>query len=202
MNRKENKENIILGVIGRAGSGKSYAVEVFRKHYPLYIIDLDKIGHQILTLKKVKKTLITHFGDLIINDKEEINRSELAKIVFNDKQKLDFLNQLVHPLIRKRVSKIIKENKKESIVIVGALLYEIKLDSYCNNIIVIDATDDLIKKMNPKKFYITKLQKSRGEFLKRGDASLKNDYTKVFNEKCIRFINKLKRQQKRNYQEK
>ena len=61
----------------------------------------------------------------------------MGKIVFNDKNKLELLNSIVHPEMVKKINKIIDETKEDKICINAALLFEMGLYKLCNKIIVV-----------------------------------------------------------------
>lgn len=86
-----------IGLTGGIGSGKSTVAKVFELlNIPIYYADIE--AKKILDNNSgVKKQIIENFGNLYVNKK--INRPKLANIVFNDKQALATLNQIVHPKI-------------------------------------------------------------------------------------------------------
>jgi dephospho-CoA kinase len=90
------KNAIVL--TGGIGTGKS-TVASFLKLYGYKIIDADKISKEVFEEKKEKIKKI--FGTT--------NRKELRKIVFNDKEKLKILEELILPDVKK---KVLQEAKK------------------------------------------------------------------------------------------
>ncbi|HWJ29169.1 MAG TPA: dephospho-CoA kinase, partial [Flavisolibacter sp.] len=85
-----------VGLTGGIGSGKSTVAKIFELFdVPVYYADeaSKRLYHSDQTLiADLKK----HFGEDIYT-KDQLNRSRLAEIVFNDPQKLNLLNALVHP---------------------------------------------------------------------------------------------------------
>ena len=86
-----------IGLTGGIGSGKSTVAKVFELlNIPIYYADNE--AKKILDdNSEVKKQIIKNFGNIYVNG--IINRPKLANIVFNDKQALATLNQIVHPKI-------------------------------------------------------------------------------------------------------
>ena len=77
-------EKIIIGITGRVGVGKTFLVDAYKRKYKETIIfDLDKEGHQCLTLPDIKHKLTINFGDKIFDSNNEIDRKALGNIVFN-----------------------------------------------------------------------------------------------------------------------
>lgn len=64
------------------------------------MIDADKVVHDLYRdHDELKEQLFKHFGLGVLRD-GEIDRSYLGQIVFQQPEKLEFLNQLVHPWVR------------------------------------------------------------------------------------------------------
>lgn len=102
---------MVLGVTGSIGAGKSTVCNIFReKNIP--VIDADKIGHEVLTYEEVKKQLFEKFGNVF--DKENnVDRQKLSSLVFNNKDNLNILNNITHPIIKNKIKDeiaILKEN--------------------------------------------------------------------------------------------
>ncbi|MDD2890747.1 MAG: dephospho-CoA kinase, partial [bacterium] len=85
---------MIIGVTGDIGTGKSTVAKFLKEFSRGEIINVDKLGWEILEKKKTK--LIDTFGEKIIT-RGKIDRKKLGKIVFNDKNKLQLLNSITHP---------------------------------------------------------------------------------------------------------
>ncbi|MGB0884469.1 MAG: dephospho-CoA kinase, partial [Flavobacteriales bacterium] len=94
----------VVGITGGIGAGKSTVCELISKMgYPVFNSDLE--ARKILNQASVIEELTLLFGNQIIDNQvvgdQTINRSALAKIVFQDKTKLEQLNQLIHPKVAK-----------------------------------------------------------------------------------------------------
>ena len=85
-----------IGLTGGIGSGKTTVAKIFELlNVPVYYADdaSKRLYHTDYDLiQNIKK----HFGEDVYHN-EQLNRSKLAAIVFNDPKKLELLNQLVHP---------------------------------------------------------------------------------------------------------
>ena len=75
------------------------------------------------TNKELTTALKSHFGEDIYSD-EELNRSKLAAIVFNDPAKLELLNSLVHPLTITHAQEWMTKQTAPYIIKEAALLFE------------------------------------------------------------------------------
>jgi dephospho-CoA kinase len=85
-------------VIGGMGAGKSTASRAICDLGAEYI-DLDKVGHEVLTWDNVKTDLVEDFGDDILNDEGEIDRSKLAAKAFLSPAATRKLNRATMPRI-------------------------------------------------------------------------------------------------------
>ena len=85
-----------IGLTGGLGSGKSTVAKIFEVlGIPVYYADNEakRIMHNDL---KLKAEIIKHFGEESYVD-NQLNRSYLSSVVFENKEKLSLLNSLVHP---------------------------------------------------------------------------------------------------------
>ena len=138
----QNKTTII-GLTGGTGCGKTTVCSILKK-YNAYIIDADKIAHSVI--KKGKDAyiqIVDYFGNNILNDDKEIDRKKLGKIVFSDKEKLDYLTKTTHKYIVKEIKQLIntkkEENKYNYIVIDAPLLIEANLHKIVDTVWIVYA---------------------------------------------------------------
>lgn len=112
-----------VGITGGIGSGKSTVAKIFELlNVPVYYADAasKRLYH---TDKELMANLKKHFGEDIYTA-EQLNRSKLAAIVFNDKAKLERLNSLVHPPTIRDAEEWIKKQTAPYVIKEAALLFE------------------------------------------------------------------------------
>lgn len=113
-----------IGITGGIGSGKSLVCQVF-KTLGIPVYDSDHRAKALMTtdgilISQIKK----EFGDLSYDD-HGLNRRYLAETVFSDKNKLEKLNQLVHPRVGVDYANWMSRHKGFPYVLKeAALLYE------------------------------------------------------------------------------
>ncbi|HOB16390.1 MAG TPA: dephospho-CoA kinase [Defluviitoga sp.] len=137
---------MVIGITGPAGSGKSTVCELIKKKLSnVKIIDVDRVGHEVLTFFSVKNKIKENFGEGVFDEKGEVSRKKLGEVVFSNPKKLEELNSIVHPKIFNQVEKEIKKlsDKNDIIILDAALLYKIGLHCLCDKIIYVDAPEDL-----------------------------------------------------------
>jgi len=95
----------VIGLTGGIGSGKS-TVSRYLSELGAAIIDADKLGHEVyLPNTESWRDLVKTFGKEILTPADKIDRKKLATIVFNNPEKLQQLNAIVHPrMLRSRNS--------------------------------------------------------------------------------------------------
>jgi dephospho-CoA kinase len=128
----------VIGLAGKAGSGKSTIAERLEK-LGIERISLDEIGHS--SLIEAKQEIVCSFGKRILTC-DEVDRKKLSRIVFRDGSLLDRLNQIVHPIIKKKALEIVERSDSDLLLIDGALIHEIGLSSYCDKIIWFECADE------------------------------------------------------------
>jgi dephospho-CoA kinase len=173
-----------IGVTGGIGSGKSTVCQIFEHlQVPIYYADV-RAKALMQEDPELKKEIRKAFGWDAYDEKDQLNRAYLAKIVFNNAAKLSILNNLVHPCVfedyRTWVSKQLEHpySIKEA-----ALMFE--TDSYkeLDKIIVVTAPINLrlervVQRDNVKNDDVLKRmenQMSDRARLAKADFVLKND---------------------------
>lgn len=135
-----------IGLTGGIASGKSIVSKTL-KALGAVAISTDEIGHSIMEPHKPAwHDLIAYFGRGILNDDLTINRQKLGDVVFNDREKLDRLNQITHPHImaemRKAMQLIASENPDGVAVVEVPLLYETHMEKLFDEVWVIWVDND------------------------------------------------------------
>ena len=85
-----------IGITGGIGSGKSTVARIFGVlGIPVYYAD-GAAKRLMNEDPRLIEQIIQHFGSSAYED-GKLNRSYISSLVFNDKEKLDLLNSIVHP---------------------------------------------------------------------------------------------------------
>lgn len=132
-----------IGLTGSIGCGKSSLSNILKKHN-IPIIDADIKGREIYEDKELLKAIEDAFGNSVINEDGTLNRKNLGKIVFSDDDKLQKLNSLTHPVIRRMINEDLDEYEKRGekmAVIDAALLLEAGFTSMIDTIIVVTCSE-------------------------------------------------------------
>lgn len=114
----------ILGLTGGIGSGKTTVAALFQAlGVPVYNAD-DEAKKLMNQSSKVRTQLIELFGVNAYSD-GLLNRSYIAQLVFQDKNKLDALNQIIHPEVATHYSAWLATQTYPYVVKEVAILFEL-----------------------------------------------------------------------------
>jgi dephospho-CoA kinase len=163
----------IIGLTGGIGSGKS-TVARFLAGFGAAVIDLDKIGHEVQQPQgRVWQQLVGAFGQEILSPSGEIDRAKLGAIVFNDREALMRLNNIIHPAIDEVVAGKIEEFRRKGCK-VAVLEAAAMIDAGKT-----DLVEELWVTVAPEPVVINRLHKRSGftenESKTRINAQLKNE---------------------------
>ncbi|MGH3132320.1 MAG: dephospho-CoA kinase [Gaiellaceae bacterium] len=90
---------IAVAITGSIGAGKSTALASFRRHGAATVSSDEIVHHLLATDPEVKRTLVARLGEEILGSDGAPDRERIALRVFEDRQALDFLEKLLHPLV-------------------------------------------------------------------------------------------------------
>jgi dephospho-CoA kinase len=112
-----------IGLTGGIGSGKSTVAKIFELlQVPVYYAD-EASRRLYHTDPELMAQIKKHFGEDMYSE-GQLNRNKMAEIVFNDPQKLELLNQLVHPPTLRDAQEWIMSQKAPYVIKEAALLFE------------------------------------------------------------------------------
>jgi dephospho-CoA kinase len=135
---------IAVAITGGIGAGKSEALAAFARHGAA-TVSSDQIVHRLLREDEdVRRQLVDRFGDRILDDVGQIDRSAIAQLVFGDRKQLDWLERLLHPRVgheyldwREQLGRL--PNPPQVCVTEVPLLYEVGGDERFDKVVVITA---------------------------------------------------------------
>lgn len=135
--------NWVLGLTGGIGSGKS-AVSAMFEELGIQVVDADIVAREVVEPGSVGLTKITaHFGDELLTSNRTLDRAKLRAIIFADESQKQWLNNLLHPLIRESMLSQLKQATSNYVILVAPLLFENGLEKYCNHTLLIDVPVDV-----------------------------------------------------------
>ncbi len=139
---------LAVAITGGIGAGKSTALESFRRHGAATVSSDEIVHHLLATDPDVKAALVERLGAEILGDDGDPDRERIALRVFRDREALDFLEKLLHPLVsreymawREQLAKL--PNPPHVCVTEVPLLYEVGAETRFDKVVVITAPTKL-----------------------------------------------------------
>jgi dephospho-CoA kinase len=138
---------VAVAITGGIGSGKSEALKAFARHGAA-TVSSDEIVHHLLRHPEVKRKVVARVGNGVVAPDGEIDRGALATAVFNDREALAFLEELLHPLVSAEYLKWRDDlarlaDPPRVCVTEVPLLYEVGGESRFDKVVVITAPTKL-----------------------------------------------------------
>ena len=94
----------VIGLTGNIGTGKSTVLEILRQ-LGARTIDADQIAHQVIEPGgRAYDGVVATFGGEILAEDGSIDRAKLGQIVFNDPDRLQVLERIVHPVVFEQIN--------------------------------------------------------------------------------------------------
>tara|TARA_Y100000590_G_scaffold468535_1_gene651623 strand:- start:1197 stop:1775 length:579 start_codon:yes stop_codon:yes gene_type:complete len=183
---------IRIAVLGDIGSGKSFVANQFG--YPVF--NADNVVSQLYKknkkcFKKLKKKLPKYIFSF------PIKKNELTKAIMANTRNLNEIVKIVHPEVRKKMSRFIKKNKKKKVVVLDIpLLLENKINRKNDILVFVEAKKTEIRKRlknrrNLKTEIVKKLKKLQLPLelkKKKSNFILKNNFRSQTSKKSVKNI--------------
>lgn len=132
----------VVGVTGGIGSGKTAVTDYF-KQLGIDVVDADIASRTVVEPGTPALAAISqHFGDTILSADHSLDRAKLRQRIFSSPQDKQWLEQLLHPLIRDTISQQLAIAKSPYVVFVSPLLVESQQQSICDRLLVVDVPEN------------------------------------------------------------
>ena len=92
-----------IGITGGIATGKSTATDFFAKK-GIDIIDADEISRDLQKKGQIGyEAILKKYGSEVLTNTDELDREKLRELAFKNKEDKDWLEELMHPLIREKI---------------------------------------------------------------------------------------------------
>lgn len=129
-----------IAITGSMGSGKSTVAQLIRE-MGYCVKDADKIAKEHLESENVKKELLRHYGQRILNCDNTIDKAYLASRIFNNPAEKKQLEDLIYPYVYSELTQRSDESIEFSEV---PLLYESNGETYFDEVWVVVSDEALM----------------------------------------------------------
>lgn len=192
-----------IGLTGSIGTGKSTVSKLLRER-GIAVIDADLLAREIVKKgQECLNDLKNVFGNQVLTIDGELDRKKLGQIVFSDDSKLELLNSVTHPHIRRRMKVQMNEleSKNNKVIVLDIpLLFEAKMEDLVDIVLVVFAKEEIqIKRImerdnctQEEAMRIIKTQISQQDKISKSDYTIDNSGTiEELKEKLNGFLEKI-----------
>lgn len=134
----------IIGVAGGIGSGKSMIARQFES-LGCARFDADAVAKAHLQDDDVKQQLTQWWGADVLDARGNVDRSQIAKIVFADPAERQRLESLIHPRVaadrQRMIESAMNDDDVCAIVLDVPLLFEAGVDQLCDRVVFVQANE-------------------------------------------------------------
>lgn len=131
---------LVVGLTGGIGSGKTTVANLFAK-LGVTLVDADVIAREVVAIgSEALQQIVGKFGaDALLSD-GNLNRPWLRAQVFADGSAKQWLNALMHPLIRSEILRQLSAARSEYVLLVAPLLIENGLTALTSQVLVVNVS--------------------------------------------------------------
>ncbi|WP_411994341.1 dephospho-CoA kinase [Agarivorans sp. DSG3-1] len=134
---------MIIGLTGGIASGKSQVSRWFEE-LGITVVDADIVAREVVNIGQPALAQIAkYFGQTILLENGQLNRAKLRQEIFANEEKKNWLNQLVHPLIREAMLTQLNQAQGPYKILVAPLLLENQLNKLVDRVLVVDASTNV-----------------------------------------------------------
>ena len=137
------KKPFVLGLTGGIGSGKSAATALFSA-LGVEVVDADLVSRQVVTPGSTAlERIAEHFGGQILQADGSLNRAALRSIVFGNSDERQWLEALLHPLIREEIERQLRHCQSAYCILSSPLLLETGQNVLVDAVLLIDVSENV-----------------------------------------------------------
>ena len=142
---------MIIGICGKSGCGKSTLSRMFLDRYSNAVhLEIDKVGHYVLTLLEVQEELVKAFGVEVLNE-GRVDRKRLGNIVFDSRLEMGKLTEITWKYMQIEIDRFLEEHKDNIVVLDWLLLTNSKYFDMCDVRILLDIPYEVRKERAMKR---------------------------------------------------
>ncbi len=133
----------VLGLTGGIGSGKTAVADRFAS-LGVHVVDADQAARWVVEPgRPALLQIVERFGKGVLLQSGELNRAELRQRIFVDPAERQWLEKLLHPLIRAEVAQQLALADSSYAIMVSPLLIESGQYRQVGRVLVVDVPESL-----------------------------------------------------------
>ncbi|HIF9294371.1 TPA: dephospho-CoA kinase [Photobacterium damselae] len=135
--------SFVVGLTGGIGSGKTTVANLFAR-YGVDLIDADIIARDVVAPNSAGlAAIIDKFGADITLENGELDRAQLRQLIFSKPEQKEWLNQLLHPMIRQQMLAQIQASTSPYSLLIVPLMVENNLQALTQRLLVVDVDEQV-----------------------------------------------------------
>ncbi len=129
----------IIGLTGGIATGKSTASDYLSRHHDLTILDADAYAHEAISPgSEGLKAVMRRYGSKVMQTGGMLDRTRLAQVIFQNSAEKQWLEALIHPYVRDRLTVTAKSLAAQPIIVMDIpLLFEAEMPDLVSEIWVV-----------------------------------------------------------------
>ncbi len=130
--------NYVVGLTGGIGCGKTTVSDMFIA-LGIEVVDADVVAREVVAPNSFGlNEIVKYFGEEFLLASGELDRAKLRSEIFSNSASKNWLNQLLHPLIRTSIEQQLKACRSDYCILAAPLLIENNLLHLVQRVLVID----------------------------------------------------------------
>ncbi len=130
-----------IGLTGGIASGKTTVSNCFKK-IGTQVVDADVISHDVTKPGgSAFNEIISSFGSGILDENGWIDRKKMRSMIFDDVNKKETLEKIIHPKVKKEILKAINQSDQHYLIISVPLLIETGMNQMMDRTLVVDCSE-------------------------------------------------------------
>ncbi|MEZ8573215.1 dephospho-CoA kinase [Vibrio splendidus] len=135
---------IIIGLSGGIASGKTTVANLFNEHFNIDIVDADIVAREVVAVgSDGLKQITDRFSETILLEDGSLNRSKLRELIFSDPTEKQWINDLLHPMIRNKIDSDLSKVTSPYGLLVAPLLVENQMQSMADRVLIVDVPTEV-----------------------------------------------------------
>jgi dephospho-CoA kinase len=129
----------VIGLTGGISAGKTTVSDYLASHYGLTILDADLYAREAVALgSQGLRAILERYGPEMLRLDNTLDRSRLAELMFQNATEKFWLEGLIHPYVRDRLSSISQSLPHQSTIVMDIpLLFEAQMTDLVSEIWVV-----------------------------------------------------------------